>query len=39
MQDAPNVAKNRVIAIGDLAETADLPDDLRVFLRIHRALG
>jgi hypothetical protein len=39
VQDAPNVAQNCIIAIGDLAETADLPDDLRVFLRIHRVLG
>jgi hypothetical protein len=35
VHDAPNVAKNRVIAIGDLAKTADLPDDLRVLMRIH----
>src|SRR5271165_4760165 len=39
VQDAPNVAENCVIAIRDLAETADLPDDLCVFLPIHRALG
>ena len=39
VKDAPNVAENCVVAIGDLAETADLPDDLRVFLTIHRALG
>ena len=36
---APDIAKNRVIAVGDLAETANLPDDLRLFLPHRRPLG
>jgi hypothetical protein len=39
VQDAPNVAKNCIIAIGDLAETANLPDDRCVLLAFHCALG
>ena len=36
---APDVAKNRVIAVGDLAQTANLPNDLRLFLPHRRMLG
>src|SRR5580693_3153762 len=38
VQYAPDVAQNRVIAVRDLTETGDLPDDLRLFL-LHRRLG
>ena len=38
VQYAPDVAQNHVIAVRDLAETGDLPDDLRLFLP-HRRLG
>ena len=37
--DAPDIAKNRVVAVGDLAETANPPDDLRLFLPHRRPLG
>ena len=39
VHDAPDIAKNRVVAIRDLAETANLPDDLRLFLPHRWALG
>ena len=35
MQDAPDVAQNRVIAVRDLTQTLNLPDNLRLFL-LHR---
>ena len=37
VQYAPDVAKNRVITVRDLAQTANLPDDLRLFLPHRRA--
>ena len=38
MQDAPDVAENHVIEVGDLAQTADLPNALRLLVP-HQGLG
>ena len=38
MQYAPDIAENRVIAVGDRAQTANLPNDLRLLVP-HRRLG
>ena len=39
VHDAPDVAKNRFVAVGDFAETANPPDNLRLFLPHRRPLG
>jgi len=39
VEDAPDIAKNRIIASGDLAKTSDLPSELHLFLPHHRAFG